>query len=160
MFRARGFVKAKHNMRLLKTIVNAFNFASDEDVLVGIPAENTAGYGSGVTNIQLLYIHSQGSPVNGIPARPTVEPAIQANRAMLATMLRGSLAMAFTGNIAGARAAKARAGQMAANLVKARFGSGSLAPLKPATIKAKGSSAPLIDTGQLRNSITYVIRKK
>lgn len=30
-------------------------------------------------------------------------------------------------------------------------------PLKPATIKAKGSSNPLVDTGQLMNSITWKI---
>ena len=30
----------------------------------------------------------------------------------------------------------------------------------PATIKAKGSSTPLIDTGQLRQSITYVVNPK
>lgn len=31
-------------------------------------------------------------------------------------------------------------------------------PIKSSTKKAKGSSAPLIDTGTLRNSITYVVR--
>jgi hypothetical protein len=46
------------------------------------------------------------------------------------------------------------------NKVKAKFGSDDLVPNSEATIKAKGSDKPLIDTGQLRNSITYVIRKK
>jgi len=31
-------------------------------------------------------------------------------------------------------------------------------PLDPRTIDAKGSSTPLIDTGQLRSSITYEVR--
>lgn len=34
------------------------------------------------------------------------------------------------------------------------------APLKPSTIKRKGSSKPLIDTGQLRNSIVVIERGK
>ena len=32
-------------------------------------------------------------------------------------------------------------------------------PNKPATIKAKGSSNPLVDTGQLKNSITYEVNR-
>jgi len=32
------------------------------------------------------------------------------------------------------------------------------APNSPRTVKRKGSDRPLIDTGQLRKSITYVIR--
>lgn len=34
---------------------------------------------------------------------------------------------------------------------------GPFAPLAPSTIRAKGSSKPLIDTGQMRSSITYRI---
>jgi len=38
-------------------------------------------------------------------------------------------------------------------------GRGEWPPLKPATIKRKGSSKPLIDTGKLRASITHKIDK-
>ena len=34
------------------------------------------------------------------------------------------------------------------------------APNSPATIARKGSDRPLIDTGELRKSITYVVRKR
>jgi hypothetical protein len=39
--------------------------------------------------------------------------------------------------------------------VQAYMVNGKFAPLKAKTIKRKGSSKPLIDTGQLRQSITY-----
>lgn len=155
-------VKFKENVGLLKRLMDAFSFARDEDVLVGIPQEASSRNSDGVSNVKLMYIHTNGSPVNGIPARPTIEPAIRdpANRIVLQKLLKGSLATAFTGNISGARSAKERAGMMAVNMIRARFGSASLAPNAPYTVMKKGSSAPLIDTGQLRNSITYVIRKK
>ena len=153
-------VDIKENMNLLKVISEAFSFARKEDVLVGIPAENNSTRADGVSNVQLMYIHTNGSPANRIPARPTIEPAIMENREVLQRLLKGSLAAAFSGNIGGARSNKQRAGMMAVNFVKAKFGSASLAPNAPYTVMMKGSSAPLIDTGQLRNSITFVIRKK
>jgi len=39
--------------------------------------------------------------------------------------------------------------------IKETITTGNFRPLKPATIRAKGSSTPLIDTGQMRNSITH-----
>lgn len=162
MFNARARVQLKENYTAMKNLVEAFKFAKGTDVLVGIPQESTSVYPSGITNVELMYIHTHGSPVRGIPARPTIEPAITdpTNRAVLQKELGSSLKYAFLGNLNGALSAKKRAGMQAVNMVKARFGSGALAPLSPATIARKGSSAPLIDTGQLRNSITYVIRKK
>lgn len=44
-------------------------------------------------------------------------------------------------------------------LVKKKIKNGPFVPLSPATIKRKGSSKPLIDTGHLRQSIRYVIVK-
>lgn len=161
MFKGNAGVQVKHHAEVLKRLMDAFNFARKEDVLVGVPQENS-GRSDGITNAELMYIHTYGSPANGIPARPTIEPVVRdpANRATLQRIMRGSLTSAFKGNIPGARSGKARAGMMAVNLIKARFGSAALAPNSPITIERKGSSAPLIDTGALRNSITYVIRKK
>ena len=50
-------------------------------------------------------------------------------------------------------------GTQAMNDVKFRIVSGSYAPLNPKTIKAKGSSKPLIDDGHYKNSITYRVDK-
>lgn len=47
-------------------------------------------------------------------------------------------------------------GAWAVGSIQARMSDGSIGPpLSPQTIKRKGSSVPLIDTGQLRSSISY-----
>ena len=51
-----------------------------------------------------------------------------------------------------------RAGTIAANAAKRKFGSAELAPNAPSTIARKGSDKPLIDTGSLRRSIVAVVR--
>lgn len=43
------------------------------------------------------------------------------------------------------------------NEIQQRMANGIPPPLAPATIARKGSATPLIDTGQLRSSITYVV---
>jgi hypothetical protein len=60
----------------------------------------------------------------------------------------------------GLMAALATLGTVATNLVDAAFGSGGFgqwAPNTAATIRRKGSSAPLIDSAQLRKSVTYQV---
>lgn len=48
-------------------------------------------------------------------------------------------------------------GQYVVGLIKQRIANGIAPPNSPWTIAQKGSSKPLIDTGQLRNSITYQV---
>jgi phage gpG-like protein len=48
-------------------------------------------------------------------------------------------------------------GMYVVGLVKQRIANGIAPPNRPSTIRRKGSSKPLIDTGQLRNSITHKV---
>lgn len=48
-------------------------------------------------------------------------------------------------------------GQYVVGLIKQRIANGIAPPNSPYTIAKKGSSKPLIDTGQLRNAITYKV---
>jgi|1185.fasta_scaffold10404_2 phage gpG-like protein len=48
-------------------------------------------------------------------------------------------------------------GEYVVGLIKQRIANGILPANRPSTIRRKGSSKPLIDTGQLRNSITYKV---
>ncbi len=50
-------------------------------------------------------------------------------------------------------------GAFGVSLVQEKIGNGTFAPNAESTIKAKGSDKPLIDTGQLRQSVHYVIKK-
>ena len=116
--------------------------------------------GSNVSNAQLLYIHTNGSPARHIPARPVLEPAIVApgNREAIAY----ELSQAVTANLNGQSPLRSlkRAGIAGSNAAKSWFtdSRNGWAPNAPSTIKAKGSDKPLIDTGALRQAITYVVR--
>ena len=109
-----------------------------------------------------MYIHSHGSPLYAIPPRPIIEPAIEApdnKKAILAQLTLAGRA-ALDGKKTEAVRFLNLAGQEAVNRVRAWFTDprNGWPPNAPSTIKRKGSSRPLIDTGQLRRAITYVIR--
>lgn len=127
------------------------------DVLVGIPQAEEREDGE-ITNAQLLFIQSKGSPVNNIPPRPTLEPTVSENKARISEMYRKSIEATLNGQ--NGRAELEKIGLWTSTKVKDKFGSDELVPNAPITIKKKGSDRPLIDTGQLRNAVTYVIRNK
>lgn len=132
------------------------------DVLVGIPQVTSSRPGEIISNAELLYIQSKGSPARNIPARPVLEPAIQApgNKEVIDEQLKQATIAVLHRNPERAKDYLNRAGQAASNAAKRWFFDprNNWAPLKPATIKAKGSSQPLIDTGAMRKAITWVLR--
>ncbi len=132
------------------------------DVLVGIPQEEAGREQNDITNAELLYIHTNGSPANNIPPRPVVEPAIQDSKEEIGTLLKEAILKALEGDTGGAMAGMERAGTQGENAVKGWFTNpkNGWAENAESTKKKKGSSKPLIDTGQLRKSITHVVKKK
>lgn len=116
---------------------------------------------SGINNAELLFIHSKGSELRGIPARPVIEPAIEAddNReaisAELATAAQGVLEHNPSKTLRGMK----RAGLAGQNASRDWFTDprNNWPENAPSTIAEKGSERPLIDTGALRAAITYVI---
>lgn len=53
-----------------------------------------------------------------------------------------------------------KTGAYVQGLVQQKIRNGPFEPNKPSTVKRKGSSRPLIDTGHLRQSIRYVVKPK
>jgi hypothetical protein len=116
-----------------------------------------------VNNAELLYIHTNGSPARGIPKRPVLEPAVQAdgNRESISAELAASTRASLHGdkNLAAAHMRRtALAGQNAARgwFTDAHNG---WPPNTSATIAAKGSARPLIDTGALRGAIQGLVKE-
>jgi len=126
----------------------ALRALSGARVEVGVP---------GGGNAWLLCLHESGSPVKGIPPRPVLESALSDNgvKDAVAELFSEAMDFALNGDPGAAAASLDAAGALAEEAVKAYFGSGNLAPNKPATMKAKRGNAPLIDTGALRASITH-----
>lgn len=154
-------LSTKENKELTGRVRRAIDFWTKNQVLVGVPEEESARKeNDGHTNASLLYFHSKGSPIQRIPARPVLEIGIKNAAPVVEEILKNGMQAALNGSVEGAEQALNRAGMFASNKVKEVFGSSELVPNRPMTIEMKGSDAPLIDTGQLRNAITFVVRKK
>lgn len=132
-------------------------------VYVGIPEDETIRPDDPrgeVTNAGLMYIHTNGSELRGIPARPVIEPAIEAsgNKENIEDGLNSVVNARLDGDVELAKNNLEATGRMGANAAKRWFTDprNGWAPNSARTIAAKGSERPLIDSGELRRSITYV----
>lgn len=119
---------------------------------------------SNINNAELGYVHEFGSPASNIPARPFLIPGLKEGRGRWERYLRQAAEYALKGDAAGVQRAYHAAGLAAQAAVRAKIQSGPFQPLSPRTLaqrKARGvtRTAPLIDTAQMRNAITYVLRK-
>lgn len=109
-----------------------------------------------------MYIQAHGSPLWQSPPRPIIEPAIEKNKDAIAEKYKPAMQAALSGDKEKAIQDLEKAGMFAANKVKDFFTDpeNGWPENSPATIKAKGSDKPMIDTGALRQAITYVVGEK
>lgn len=185
-----------------KIIEQALKELRETDVLVGIPEEEASREGEGIpNNAELMYIHSNGSPLQNIPARPVIEPALSDAKEELGKIMAGAAQSAMDGDtnamreqlniagLAGQRAAQAwflnpkngwppnadstiaykrRKTERVARPKKKQPEDSDNEAFKEASKSKKESKyesvvsdpKPLIDTGELRRSITYIVRRK
>lgn len=158
-----------------KKVIGDISKLALDEVLIGIPAETSARSGEPITNADLGYIHEFGAPGANIPARPFLIPGVKmALGKAIATLKRGA-SSAVSGDTTAISKALHSAGTVAEMSVKRKITDGPFAPLSERTKAARrakhnyaatqqGSDfvemRPLIDTGQLRKAITYVVRRK
>ena len=152
----------------------SIRFLNNNYVLVGIPDEaNGRDDNADVTNADLLFIHTNGSPVNHIPPRPVIEPAIMNDKDRINSMLLKVFDRISKHDRGGAIRQLQLIGMRAQNVCRAWFvdPNNGWPPNSPATYQAKlekykrshkgkqgtYTPRPLIDTGELRKSITYVL---
>lgn len=109
-----------------------------------------------------LYIREHGSPAMAIPPRPVLEPSIQANKEAIGKWLKKASQDSLAGKPEQSRFNLEKAGERAAMGARLWFKDqrNNWPPNSPRTIKRKGSDKPLIDTGEMRKAITYVVRDK
>jgi len=149
-------------------LVKSVNKLLSMRVFVGIPETNNARDEGGITNSQLGYINENGSPLQGIPARPFLAPGVASIKREIAAALKqiGTDALSDKPN----KETRVRNGLTALGLKAAgavqeyMSDSSHFEPLAPATIaarKRKGKTdvfPPLKDSGQMWRSITSVVR--
>jgi hypothetical protein len=133
------------------------------DVLVGIPQDKSIRKTGKINNAQLLYIHTNGSELQGIPKRPVIEPAINAdsNKEAITEELKKAAKLTLNGQYTEAMQQLNKTGMLGQNFSRSWFNDprNGWAPNSAKTIEKKKSDRPLIDTGQLRKSIVYVVRE-
>lgn len=140
----------------LKAVVDYAKLLNDllkKEVVVGLPKGSADS-----TVIEYAAHHEYGAPEAGIPKRSFLREPFDDERGNVIKFL-DSLVKAESG--LDADTIYKKAGEMAKGIVIKTFrsnGNGRWEPLKASTIKSKGSSAPLIDEGQLFQSITYEVR--
>jgi hypothetical protein len=187
-------VDAKLKVDKLKDLAQSLKDLAQLEVYVGIPEARTGRKGDGVNNAQLLFIHTNGSELRNIPARPVIEPAIEAddNKKLITYELGAAAKALFEKNAVEVRRRLHRAGALGRDAAKKWFTDprNGWEPNKFETVRRKlmqltgkrrttalsalmsgaadyaweggnlSLDTPLIDTAQMRNSITYIVVTK
>jgi hypothetical protein len=137
------------------------------EVLVGIPAENAGrDDGSAINNAEIGYIQENGSPVKNIPARPFLVPGVASVQDKVAAKMKAGAKNALDGDKNAASVTLNSVGLIAAAAVQRKIDTGPFVPLSPRTLYRRKhrkeaprmGEQPLIDKGDLRRAIAYVIR--
>ncbi len=154
---AQGAPQLIENLRSMERQVAALGKLRLRVGIVG-PGANELEEGSSLTLAELGKIHEYGAPDVGIPERSFMRSTM-ANRAndlkaLWASELRLVLARQKT-----PRQAMEAVGMQVVTWIQATIRAGIEPPLWEETVRRKGSSKPLIDHGQLINSITWLVEE-
>lgn len=148
----------------LLDILQAVSELSQVEVLVGVPHGEERADGDNITNAQIGYLLETGSPAMNLPPRPHLVPGIEEVQDIISEKLVKAVDSALDGNAKRMFLFLNAAGMKATMNVKKFINAGDFAPLAPLTIKARQSrnhksEKPLVETGQYRNSHTYIVMK-
>lgn len=102
-------------------------------------------------------VHNFGSPSQGIPARPWLKEGVAEGVSKYQRFADANVIKVMLGEMDG-NTYHSTLGELGKAEVQKYIRNGDFAPLAAATIERKGSSKPLIDTGQMRNAITYEVK--
>lgn len=132
----------------LKAIVRRMRLKGKEpSVTIGLHEGEIATIGA---------IHEFGAPAARIPSRSFLRAAFD-EREALYVKLAGEYFVELQEGRVRLRAILIAMGRRMTTDVKNKIKAGPHAPLAPATIEAKGSSRPLIDTGALIRAVRFVV---
>jgi len=134
-------------------------------VYAGVPSDHSQRKEAGKNNAALAYIHDNGAPEANIPARRFMRPGMNSIKGKVAKVLGGAAKAAMDSNTDAIDQGLNKAGLLAQNSIRKVINDGVDPPLAESTLAARRrrgrtGTKPLIDTAQLRNSISYVIRNK
>lgn len=134
----------------------------DPHVRVGIiGSKGGSASRDGISMVELAAIHEFGAPNANIPERSFIRRTFHEKRKDLAKLTRELARKVYSRERLPIKDALDTLGAWGAAQVKNTItGEPIPPPLQPKTIERKGSTRPLVDTGQLLNSITWEVHEK
>jgi hypothetical protein len=185
------------NLKVVRTssavkVNKALESLARKEVYVGVPQANASRKDEPINNAELMYIHTNGSPIKHIPARPVIEPALEAEptKALIKDELKLAAEAALSGDKVKEDTHLKRAGTIGSNAAKEWFTDprNNWPKNRPSTIRnklrklrgkalkdaleildeyendstvdASSIDTVLVDTGEMRRSITGVLGEK
>ena len=144
----------KREQRRLEKILK--HAAKHEHVAVGI-LQDEPHDGGLFSMVDLAMVHEYGSRDQTIPARSFIRSTCDAKRKQHLDLIRQLQSKILRGRIT-AKHALTQLGEVVSKDMVETINNGIDPVLKRQTIKRKGSSKPLVDTGRLKGAITHEIR--
>lgn len=156
----------KDHMPALRKSLTAL---SAQRVLVGIPSEQDlrkpepGEKASPFNNAAIGYVMENGAPDANIPPRPWLVPGVATVQEAITKRFGAAAKSVLDGRSYNITTTLNAVGLIAQNGVRSKITNGPFTPLAPATLAARRSRGrkgdrPLVDTGQFRAAVTYVIR--
>lgn len=166
-----GKSEVKMTKDVFDDVLKQIRALTKQEVLIGVPDENAGREPEEgetkepISNAEIGYVMEFGLPEKNIPARPHLVPGVRDATDELGDALQNGAMKALAGDKQAADIALNKAGLIGQNAVRKKVTEGPFDPLAPKTLaerKRRGRTGekPLIDTGQYRNSLTYVVRPK
>ena len=115
--------------------------------------------GEKFTLLEVAAVHEFGAPDAGIPQRSFIRAGVDQYAAEIADARDRLAAGVLAGKVEPENALE-MLGAFVQGKLQTRIAEGISPPLAESTIRRKKSSKPLIDTGQLRSSITYRVEER
>lgn len=172
-------VKVTHDFtKQVMASLSAIAREQTTEVLVGIPGSGVDRKdGKKIANAELGYIHEFGSTVKNIPPRPFLVPGVDSQQEEISVELQNGLVKAIGGNHSQLATSFKRAGTIGRDAVKSFIKAGNFEPLSDVTLRrrlakrrkkskkitleqVRASTTPLIDTAEMLNSVTFVVRPR
>lgn len=145
----------------MKSILKEIESFKNALVKIGV-IEGTGEY-NGTPIVEYATYNENGvAGSNGnwkIPPRPFIKGWVDNKKENIENTIRRLFSKVASGEMKADEALKTL-GQYGQDGIKSYIRNGDFVPNAPSTIKRKGSSKPLIDSGTLRNSIRYEVVKK
>ena len=124
------------------------------EICVGFQSGDSR-YEDGADTAEIAAFNELGT--SDMPARPFMKQSWENHEDDLKKACQAANNMIASGK--SAQQAASMLGAVGVGIVQSEIVEGQFAPNAPSTIRKKGSDRPLIDTGHMRQSVKYVVRK-